>query len=126
MDFVPLLVMSATAKKVVDFVKYLTNMDVNALVTQVIAWAVGVGVTFLTASADFANGLAIGTQHLHDLSGWALTLIGVQFSSLAGIAWDTIKALDGTNSAIVPNLFPSTGPVITPGTPTSVDQPHAS
>ena len=113
MEFVPLLVMSAMVKKIVDFAKYATNMDVNALITQVVAWAAGVGVAFVAASSDFAQSFQVNGIGLGELNGWSLALFGFTLSSAAGVGWDTIKAVDNNNSAAVPPLVP--------GAPTNTD-----
>lgn len=110
MDFVPLLVMTALVKKVVDFVKYVVNGDVNALVTQLVAWGMGIALAFIAANSDWAESILINSIPLAALSGWSLVFVGVNIASLAGFGWDAIKAIDGSNSAIVPDLLP---PVVT-------------
>jgi len=110
MDFVPLLLMTALVKKVVDLVKYATSGDINAVVTQLVAWLVGIGVTFAAASSDWAENTLVNGQPLSTLNGWGIVLVGVNLASLAGFGWDTIKAIDGSNSAIVPDLLAHPGP----------------
>jgi hypothetical protein len=105
MEFIPLLVMSALVKKIVDFVKYAANGDINAVVTQIGSWAAGVAVAFVAANSDFGEGIGINGQLLSALNGWSLALVGFNLASAAGIGWDVIKAVDNTNSAVVPNLM---------------------
>lgn len=105
MEFVPLLVMSAAVKKLVDFVKYVLNVDVNAAVTQLTAWGSGVIVTAVGAHSDWASTLNINGHTLDTLNGWSQVLVGFVIASTAGVGWDSIKALDNTNSSIVPNLL---------------------
>lgn len=105
MEFVPLLVMSALVKKVVDFVKYATSADVNAMVTQLVAWLSGVVVSFMAANSDWGDSIAVNGQSLASLNGWSLAFVGVNVASLAGFGWDTVKAIDNSNSAVVPDLM---------------------
>lgn len=105
MEFVPLLVMTALVKKVVDFVKYGTSGDVNAVVTQLTAWAAGVAAAFLAANSDWGDSIMVNGDPLAFLNGWSLTLLGVNIASVAGFGWDTLKALDNSNSAAVPDLL---------------------
>jgi hypothetical protein len=105
MDFVPLLLLTALVKKAVDFVKYATSGDINAVVTQIVAWAMGIGMAFLAANSDWADSVLVNGQPLSTLNGWSLALVGVNIASLAGFGWDTVKALDNKNSAVVPDLL---------------------
>lgn len=107
MEFVPLLVMSALVKKVVDFCKYAANGDINAVVTQVVAWLAGVAVTLAAAQSDFGAAIVVNGTTLGMLNVWSQALIGVNLAAAAGVGWDAIKAVDASNSAIVPNLMGS-------------------
>lgn len=110
MEFVPLLVMSALVKKVVDFVKYGANGDINAVVTQAVAWLAGMLVTMAAAQSDFGAAIVVNGTTLGMLNVWSQALIGLNLASAAGVGWDVIKAVDASNSAIVPNLM-GTAPV---------------
>jgi hypothetical protein len=105
MEFVPLVLMVALVKKGVDFIKYVTSGDINAVVTQIVAWALGVGLAFLGANTDWAENFDVNGQALSTLNGWALVFAGVNIASLAGFGWDTLKAIDNRNSAVVPDLL---------------------
>lgn len=113
MQFVPLLLMVSVVKKAVDFVKYVTSGDINALVTQLVAWAVGVGLAFLAANSDWAETFDVNGQPLSALNGWSLVLVGVAIASTAGFGWDTVKAIDDKNSAVVPDLLAHPSPSAT-------------
>lgn len=104
MDFVPLLLMVACIKKVVDLIKYATNADINGLITQVVAWAAGIGVVAVMAHSDFASTAVINGVTLESLNWAGIAIAGTVVASAAGFGWDTLKSLDNTNSAIVPNL----------------------
>lgn len=105
MDVVPIVLLTSLVKKLVDTAKYASNGDTNAVVTQVLGWVSGVVATFLTASTDFAADIAFQDVALADANAWTLLLLGLTIGSAAGVGWDTLKALDGTNSAVVPSLL---------------------
>jgi hypothetical protein len=105
MEFVPLVVLTALIKKIVDTIKYAVAGDVNAVATQIVAWLAGIGVAFLGANSDWANQMQIGGLPLDALNNWSIVLAGINLASTAGLAWDAIKAIDNDNSAAVPNLL---------------------
>jgi hypothetical protein len=114
MDFVPLLAMSAFVKKVVDMVKFLAAGDVNAIVTQLVAWVAGIAAVFIAAKSDFGSQMVINQSALSSLNNWALAFTGLVLASIAGVGWDTISAIDSTNSANTPRLIRPTAPVAQP------------
>lgn len=117
MEFVPVLVLTALVKKIVDTVKYASAGDVNGAATQVVAWLAGVLVTVLAANSDFGGAIAVNGATLGTLNIWSQMLVGVNLASAAGVGWDVIKAVDNTNSAIIPNLLArSDVPQVRPGT----------
>lgn len=123
MDFVPLLAMSAFVKKVVDMVKFVAAGDVNAVVTQLVAWVAGIAAVFLAAKSDFGSQMVINQLALSSLNNWALAFTGLVLASIAGVGWDTISAIDNTNSANTPRLLRPTGPVTQPGAPVAQHPP---
>lgn len=126
MEFGLLIVMSTLVKKLVDTAKYATNGDVNGVVTQIVAWGAGVLVTAIGAHSDFAGTFAIADHTLASLNGWSQALVGVNLASLSGVGWDLLKAIDNTNSAVLPNLLGSLGApqgMPTQGAPVVADSP---
>jgi hypothetical protein len=109
MEFVPLLVIGSLIKKAVDLLKYVTNQDWNAAATQLVTWAAGIGLAFLLANSDFADGLAVNGQTLASLNAFSIVLVGLAVSSTASTAVDTLKAIDGSQSASMPALFRPAG-----------------
>lgn len=112
-----MLLMASIIKKIVDFVKYLAAGDINAVVTQLVAWAVGVGLAFLAANSDWADTFEVNGQAASTLNGWSLVFVGIAIASAAGFGWDTVKAIDGSNSAVVPNLLARSYPPATTNPP---------
>lgn len=126
MEFIPLLVLSASVKKVVDFVKYGTSGDVNALVTQAVAWLTGIAAAFVAANSDWGDAVVVNGQTMASLNGWSLALVGVNIASLAGFGWDTVKALDNHNSAVVPDLLARPGEPVVRRDPATTASPAAA
>ncbi len=109
MEFVPAIAMVALIKKLVDFVRYAKNGDINGIVTQIVAWAAGIAIFFLAAQSDWADGIEIGDRALSVLNGWSLVLAGATFGSVASTAQDLFKSVDNTNSAAIPTLLQPSG-----------------
>lgn len=101
-----MLVILATVKKLVDFIRYVRAGDTNAILTQVVAWLGGFLLVAVAAHTPWAVQLVFGGVPLSRL-GWASQLlVGVAVGSAASTGVDVIKAVDGTQSAAVPPLLP--------------------
>lgn len=98
MEFVPLLVLGLVVRQVTDLLKQITNRDVNAVVTQVLAWLAGVGLAFLVGASDFGRLVPVGSSNLGAIDGPAKLLVGLVFLAIAGAAHDLKKAVDTSNS----------------------------
>lgn len=107
MEFVPAIALLALVKKFIDFLRYATSRDTNAVITQLTAWVSGVGGLFLAAQTEWANGIEVGGQSLHNLSGWSLVFVGLTVASTASVVTDTLKSVDNHTDARIP---PLTGP----------------
>lgn len=114
MDFVPLAATIALLWKIVDFAKLLRVRDVNAVVTQAVTWGAGVGLAFLLAGTDFAEGIKIGGMILGHVNDSSLVLIGLSLGSSASVAYDLKRAIDRTDSAAMPSLVTGLVPVTPP------------
>lgn len=102
MDFIPLLAAVTLVWKVVDFVKYIQARDWSNATTQVAVWLAGVGVTFLLAGTNFAEGIVIGDVGVGLMNWQSLLLVGLSLGSSASALVDVKKAVDNTDSAAVP------------------------
>ena len=106
MEFVPILLIMATVKKIVDLVRYLKAGDTNGWVTQLVAWAAGFAVVALAAHTPWAAGLDFGGHTLAGLGLAAQLLVGIAIgSATSAVIHDTQKAADGWQSAAVPPLI---------------------
>ncbi len=109
MEFIPAVAMIALVLKVVDFLRYAKNGDVNGVVTQLSVWIAGILVVMLVAQTQWAEVIPIGNVPLSSLSIWDQIFAGLGAGALASAAKDTTKAVDNTNSAAIPTLL-NTGP----------------
>lgn len=90
MEFVPMLVLLATVKKVVDFVRYANARDINGIVTQTLAWIAGFLLVALTAHTAWADGIMFGGHPLAGLGLASQALAGIAVGSAASLAHDTV------------------------------------
>lgn len=106
MEAITFAVMAALALKLVDFVKFLKNKDVNSVVTQLAVWGAGVLIVFLVAASDFAVGLTVGDLSLNQLNWSSLVLVGLTLGSTGSVAFDFKKSFDNTDSSKIETLLP--------------------
>lgn len=101
-----LTILGTLGWKLVDFSKFLTNKQWNAAVTQLYAWLVGIVLVVLTSAADVFEGFALPgmTVPVGDMDFGSLLVVGMSMSSLMGVGFDFKKAIDGSDSAVVPPL----------------------
>lgn len=96
-----------------NLVKSARGGDTNAVVTQVAAFAIGVGVIFLASAASVTSNFAFNGHLLNNL-GWASKVfIGLLASSLFGAFNKVLGAIDNTRTSATPDLLPpADGPVV--------------
>jgi hypothetical protein len=105
MEIVPTVALAALVWKFVDFLKYLFARDWNGVVTQIIAWAAGLGAVWLAAATRFGASISIGDMSLAGLNGSEKVFIGLLVTSIASSVYDFKKARDNSDSATVPPLI---------------------
>lgn len=113
MEFVPVLAMLALIKKVIDLFKYVTNRDVNGVVTTLSSFVAGVVVVLLFAQSNFAEGIAIGDASLATLNFAALVILGLSIASGAGLANDWLSAKRPSDDPARLKLLPNAKPPLT-------------
>jgi hypothetical protein len=89
-DFVPILVLLATVKKCVDFVRYANAGDLNGILTQIVAWLAGFAVVALAAHTPWARGIVFADISLAHLNLSAQLLAGIAVGSSASLAHDAV------------------------------------
>lgn len=104
MEFVPLVAMTLLLKKLGDFIKQVTNRDVNGALTQLAFWGVAIVVVALVAQTDFADGFSVGDQSLASLNFYSLVFVGMFVGSGGGAFHDWLQARDNTNENSVAKL----------------------
>jgi len=109
MELTALIILATLATKFIDFLKYLRNADWNGAFTQASVWLAGVVVIFLAAEADAFVGIELPTLNvvLGDLDFASKIIVGLSITSLLSTVFDFKKALDGSDSASTPSLFPN-------------------
>jgi hypothetical protein len=101
---VELALLSALAKKVVDFVRQLRGRDTNAVLTQLFAWLAGIAVVFVGANVDVASAIEIANVSLDQMGLFTQTIIGLVVGSLGSIANDL------QSKKVAPPLVPNQAP----------------
>lgn len=114
MEFVPILVMAALAKKLVDVLRFAAGRDLNGVITQVVAWVGGAVVVVAFAASDWASQIQIGDLALAKMSFVSQVLAGLTLGSTASLGQDVIKAVDQTQTERKPALLGGPGPAAAP------------
>lgn len=106
MEVITLVTLMALVVKITSVVKAI-GKDNNAVVTQLVTWAVGVAVLFLAAQATITSGIVVfdGIPALGDLDNASLVLVGLSYASGGSFAYDLKKAIDSSDSAAEPSLL---------------------
>jgi hypothetical protein len=99
MEFVPALAILSLVKKVNDFLKYVSNRDLNGALTQMVVWASGISVMLLAGAMDWAEGIEVGGQVLGDLNLTSIIFVGLSLSSSGSVLYDFQTAIDNHDSA---------------------------
>jgi hypothetical protein len=105
--FVPAVAFMALVWKMIDFLKFVTNKDWNAVKTQLITWIGAIGVGLLWAQTQWAEGVSFGGLTLDKMNVWSIIAVGLGGGSAASVGFDLKKAFDSSDSAKTPALTPS-------------------
>jgi hypothetical protein len=84
MEILTMILLIFLAMKFVDVIRYIVNADMNGLVTQLVAWLVGVLAVYLTVWAEWAT---------MPTDTWTRILWGVLIGSGAAAAHDLLRAI---------------------------------
>lgn len=105
MEFVPMLVMLATAKKLVDVGRFASGRDWNGVATQVFAWVGGTLVVVAFAASDWASQIQFGDLALANMGVVSQILAGLTVGSAASLGQDFLKAVDNGQTERKPALL---------------------
>jgi hypothetical protein len=97
---------------VVDFLRNLTSgkARLNAIVTQLCAWVGGLVAVFLYGESQLGDTIKVGEQTLDHTDTATKVIIGLMIASIASTVVNVKKALDSSDSAVVPPLLPPKPP----------------
>lgn len=97
--------LTALLVKVTSFLKYVSDGKWREALTQLVAWAAGIGVVVVAAATGVTEDLLIfGHEVLGQMNGWSQILAGLALGSGGAFAYDFKKAIDNTDSAGEPPL----------------------
>lgn len=106
-----LVAFSPIVYKATDFLKLVLARDLNAWLTQLVVWVVGVLVAFLVVNSNYGDNATIHTLN------WAATILaGLSLGSVGSTIYDFKAARDNTDSAAKPPLLRKHARVVTPKT----------
>ena len=105
MEFVPIVALGTLVYMFVIVLKNLSAQQWRPVATQVIAWLAGIGGIFLMARTQFAGGISIGDLTLDRLDFWSKVFVGLLATSLLSSLHEVKKAIDRTDTAVVPDWF---------------------
>jgi hypothetical protein len=114
-----LVVFSALIWKIVDWIRELRNLPYSrsSVLTQLVAWLVGIGAVILASHAGVSEGLVLpGTDAALGVLDWpSQVLVGVLVASTASAGVDLKQAIDRSDSAAKPALVPGATTAVMPG-----------
>ena len=91
----------------INFLKFVQAKDWNSALTQLIVWASGIGGTLVVGASQFASSINLFGSPLNKLDWVSKVVIGLFGASTATGLNETHKAIDSTQSAVKPALFPA-------------------
>lgn len=112
MSLVPLTALGTLIFAFVNFLKYLTARNWNGAITQGIAWVAGIVGIVLFAHTAFAAAVTFGGVPLQSMGIASQIFIGLMATSILSTLNEGYKALDTTQTAEKPKLFPRLKPAI--------------
>lgn len=100
-----LVALGALVVKFTDLLKFLTNKDWNAAITQIVVWVAGFAAVGLFAQTVLADGVEFGGVTLADMNLATLAYIGLTIGSAGSVAYDFKRARDDADTAKTPPLI---------------------
>lgn len=100
--------LAALVLKLTDFLRLVTNLasQRSAVLTQLCAWAAGIGATFLYGASQLGNFVIPGTTlTIVAMNGATKVIVGLSFASVASTVVDLKQSRDNSDSAAKPPLL---------------------
>jgi hypothetical protein len=104
-DLTQLVALGSIAYTLVNFIRYAGATDWSSVVSQAVAWAVGVCTTLLVAHTDLAAAFTFGSKTLGQVGWLSQFLVGLAAASSISIVYQFTKAVDTSQSARVPSML---------------------
>lgn len=111
MSFSTITLLGSLIYVVANFLKAVSNKKWNSVITQAIVWGAGVLGVFLVAHTTWGASVAANGVPLARLNWAGQLLLGLSYSSVAGVAQNTLSAVGVSMPALLPKLA---GPKGTP------------
>jgi hypothetical protein len=111
-DFTPTAAFVALVITTINFLRHLRGQEWGGAATVASSWAAGVIAVMIAAQTDFASGIAVGDRSLEGLNLASQVFVGLSAASIASFVTDLKKAVDTTDSAVKPALFPTSAPKV--------------
>ena len=99
MSFSPLVAVGTLVFTFVNFLTYLRSKNWNGVVTQLIAWAAGIGGIFIASVTQFASQIKFGSQALSGMDAGTKIFLGLIATSILSTVNEVKKAIDNNDSA---------------------------
>lgn len=94
MDTLTAIGLGALVFWITAFLKDVSALNWNGIVSRVIAASAGIAAVLVYSQTDWAAGVFVGNDTLASLNGWEQVLLGLTLSSGAGVAHDTLRAVN--------------------------------
>lgn len=101
-----LVALGSIVYTLVNFIRYARVTDWSSVISQILAWTAGVIATFVVAHTDLAAAFTFGGKNLGQIGWFSQFLVGLAAASSIGIVYQFTKAVDHTQSAKVPAMWP--------------------
>jgi len=98
------ILLGAFTMKLVDFVKYLKNWDLNGILTLALTWIAGFVAVQVFIETQWGDEVMMGRHSLDRLDTTSKIVLGLIIPTIASLLYDAKKAVDRTDSASTPRL----------------------
>jgi hypothetical protein len=109
-EFLPSVALITIVTTTINFLRHLRGQEWAGAATIFSAWVAGVIAVMIAAQTDFASGIEVGDRTLEGLNLASQIFVGLGVASAGSFLTDIKKAVDATDSAVKPSLFPPPTP----------------
>lgn len=91
MEFIPLVIIAATIKKIVDVARHWIDGDHRDAIIVMCAWSAGIALALALGATPWAYGMSLDGYNLATVGVTGQILVGIALGSTAGLAHDAVK-----------------------------------